>query len=50
MEVDLGWLIGDVIVKFNYNRTGPKPMVFAKIPPGLARVPWNDGALEKFIK
>lgn len=50
MQVDLRSLIEDVILKFNQNRTGPKPIIFATIPPDLRRVYWDDDGLERFVK
>jgi hypothetical protein len=49
MEIDLGALVEEVILKFRRNRTGPKPTVLALIPPDLPLISWQDEGLKKFI-
>jgi len=49
-QIDLGELVEGVILKFSQNRTGAKPTIFAKIPPDLPPILWQDEGLEKFIK
>jgi hypothetical protein len=50
MEMDLKGVIEGVILKFNQNRTGTKPAIFARVPPDLPHIVWQSSDLESFIR
>lgn len=50
MKIDLATIVEDVVFKFTENHTGPKPRVFAKIPPDLPLVLWEDDGPERFSR
>lgn len=49
-EIDLKGLIEEVVVKFNRNRTGDKPIIFVTIPPELPNLFSQDARLAKLLR
>ena len=49
-NVDLELIIRHTIARFTQNRTGPKPLVFVMISPGVSQLAWDDCALPEFVR
>ena len=50
MKIDFAAIVEEVVFKFTENHTGPKPRVFAKIPPDLPLVLGEDDGPERFSR
>ena len=48
-KVDLGRVIQQSIARFNQNRRGARPLVFATLSASATGVPWSGGTLQKLI-